>query len=919
VDELLRLEACTVDLQRRQLQRHDGERETLTEQEYGLLYYMSARPGRTIPRDELLEQVWGYSTRSVTRAIDVAVRRLRQKIEADPAHPRHLVSVRGVGYRFEGSLQGAPLEEPPAWAPAPSGLVGRGAELARAQALLSDPAGRRLVTLTGAPGVGKSRLLKQLQQRAYGSAALQGWTPCYVPLDTALPMEPVALAHAIAQALGRVPSQVTPLAQLAELLRRQGSLLLLLDDADRVVEPLASAIPGWLLAAPELRIVVSSRERLRLVEEVVVELGPLPAPQAVALLRERAEAVRTGWGAREAATLEQIAQRLDCNPLAIELAAARAEVLSPDELLRGLDERFRLLGGVHRARAERQATLYEAIAWSWSLLSGWEQSALAQCSVFSGSFSVAAAAAVVDVTGEPGAPWLLDQIQALVGRSLVERAETGSSQVRFRLAESIRDFARAKALEGGLLEAAATRHRDYYAELGESLLSQVHGTDGGRVLRLLHLDIDNLRTAFEQALGSSADVAARLMLALDTVFALRGPLSERQRLLDLALAASPSAPLRARLLLCRARVTALQGERALARQQAQEALGLAEQAGEPAALRYAWLTLGELCAQSGDLPSALAHAERSAQHAAAAGESWLEARAVRLLALVHDDLGQIEELGQDSERLLLLAQQTGDPILRVTALHQSGRHAIARGRYALALTRLAEAQKLAQELGDRHRELPVLMDLSRASLLAGELTDGLERLQEARELARVLGHQLQVLRAEANIGVVLALLDRGEEAVAPLERSLSGALGRAGEGGRRIGLALAHWQCGRLAVAQDLLQEAAEVARSQQAELCAARAHAYAAMVAAERGELASFERHAQQAEPLAAHGPAGGFVQAVGGYRLVLQGDREGARRTLLLLERLQVAGPVYSARTELVIGAELALAARRLRRFLG
>jgi predicted ATPase/DNA-binding winged helix-turn-helix (wHTH) protein len=919
VDELLRLEACTVDLQRRQLQRHDGGRETLTEQEYGLLCYMSARPGRTIPRDELLEQVWGYSTRSVTRAIDVAVRRLRQKIEADPAHPKHIVSVRSVGYRFEGSQLADLPEDEPLRAVPPSGLVGRRAELERAQALLMDPAGRRLVTLTGAPGVGKSRLLRQIQQQVYASSGLRGWAPCYVPLESALPMEPVALAHAIAQALGRVPSEVTPLAQLAELLSRQGPLLLLLDDADRVVEPLASAVAGWLTAAPELRILVSSRERLRLVEEAVVELGPLPLSEAVALLQERAAAVRAGWGDTEPSTLEQIVQRLDNNPLAIELAAARAEVLSPPELLRGLDERFRLLGGVHRARIERQATLYQAIDWSWSLLSGWEQSALAQCSVFSGSFSVAAAAAVVDVTDEPGAPWLLDQIQALVGRSLVERAGTDGSQVRFRLPESIRAFARAKALERGLLGATSDRHRDYYAELGESLLGQVHGQDGVRILRLLHLDTDNLRTAFEHALHTSPDLAARLMLALDTVFALRGPLSERQRLLDLALAASPAAPLQAKLLLCRARVTSLQGERALARTAAQAALELAEQVSDPATLRYAWLTMGEMCAQSGDLSSALAHAERSAQHAALAGEAWLEARAMRLLALVHGDLGHTDELGQSAERLLVLAQQTGDPILRVTALHQSGRHALARARYALGLTRLLEAQKLAQELGDRHRELPVVMDLSRASLLTGDLEGGLQRLHEGQRLARLLGHQVQILRAEANIGTVLALLARGEEAIGPLERSLAGGLGRAGEGGRLIGLALAHWQCERLAVAQDLLQEAAEVAGSQGARLCAARAHAYAAMVAAERGELGAFERHAPQAEPLAERGPAVAFVQAVAGCGHLLRGDREGARRALLQLEELEGTGLVYSERTELVIGAELALVARRLRRFIG
>jgi DNA-binding winged helix-turn-helix (wHTH) protein len=409
--QALRLEGCTVDLDRRQIRYPSRAGATLTEQEAGLLVYLAERSGRTVPRDELLERVWGYSTRAITRAIDVAVRRLRQKIELDPAAPRHVVAVRGVGYRFE-PLPDDPSADPVVREPAPrsaaptgvprprSSFVGRAPAVERLQALLGGPS--RLVTVSGSPGIGKSRLAVQV-------AATRDVQTLYCPFgaveDGGRWWAPIAEALALSWGPG---SAGDPVSARREIGRRLGAalgarapLLLVLDDADRVVAELADVAGDWLEAVPGLRILVTSRERLRIYGEAVVALDPLPPADGARLLLERAEAVRPGWGDADggAATATDIARRLDGNPLAIELAAARAELLSPAALLGGLEEHLSLLErGVREEGGPadpQRKSLHAAIDWSWALLSDDERSTLAQCSVFEGGFTLASGAAVV--------------------------------------------------------------------------------------------------------------------------------------------------------------------------------------------------------------------------------------------------------------------------------------------------------------------------------------------------------------------------------------------------------------------------------------------------------------------------------------------------------------------------------------------
>jgi tetratricopeptide (TPR) repeat protein len=289
----LHLEARTVDLAGRRV-RGGPREEALTETEAKLLAYLAAHPGRVIPRDELLAEVWGLKKAVVTRCVDTAVRRLRSKIEADPSEPRHLLKAHGSGYRFDprgGPVAAAPVDPAAADLPADLGRFhGREAELARIGRLLAD--GARLVVVTGPPGSGRSRLVREAARRHGGRFA------------------------------GGVRRSPAP------------GALVVLDGSDEIDAALGSGSAVLVAAAGP-----SGHP-----EENLVRIGPLDPSAAVALLRERT-------GAEHPADAELVVA-LDGLPLAIASAAARADVLAPPDLL-GRADRFRRLGPTFEASVRR--------------------------------------------------------------------------------------------------------------------------------------------------------------------------------------------------------------------------------------------------------------------------------------------------------------------------------------------------------------------------------------------------------------------------------------------------------------------------------------------------------------------------------------------------------------------------------------
>ncbi|MEZ4236454.1 MAG: hypothetical protein R3F59_09900 [Myxococcota bacterium] len=527
--------------------------------------------------------------------------------------------------------------------------------------------------------------------------------------------------------------------------------MLVLDDAEHLLSALAEVVGALLDGVGDLRILVTSRERLRLGGEVTVPLGGLARADAVRLFLERAGAVRPGWGEGEADTVAAVAAELDDNPLAIELAAGRAEVLDPPALLQALDERFALLGSARRDGEARQASLYRAIDWSWTLLPPELQRVLAVCGVFEDGFSAAAADAVLtddDVTGGETRQWALDQVQDLVSRSLVQVRSTAVGQVRFALASSIRAFAWAKAQERGEAELARARHAAWFVAMAQRR----------RTLRadVLLLDAGNLDAARAHARGEDA---AALALALDRVYEAYGPLDARLRVLTEALAQSPPPASAAALHLARARAACFAGsarwEEDLAR-----ALVLSAE-GDAAFEREALLARAELTHfVGGDVRAA---ARAAAERARREGDPRIEASALTLLSLVE---GTVEHVA----RLDDLLREVPDPLVQVEALHVLAFVAAGRGQPDRAVALCEEAVAVALAAGDRKQVAILQGSLGAILARAGRLEPALERMVAAAEGLRRIG----VLSSYsfANAALIALVLGRRAECAVLAERAL---------------------------------------------------------------------------------------------------------------------------------------------------
>ena len=375
----------------------------------------------------------------------------------------------------------------------------------------------KITTLVGTGGAGKTRLAIH-----FGIQELKRWAVLggvwFCDLCEARTKEDflVAVAGVLDVSLSDLDESDGPEGaqlRLGWALAGRGPVLLILDNFEQLEASTGTVLDSWLDMAPQLNLLVTSRRALRSSKEQVLHLDPLSTEDAVHLFEERAALVRPGFALNESAvpTVREIVTRLDCLPLAVELAAARAGLLSPEQILGRLSERFRLLS----SRQGGRTTLEGTIGWSWDLLDVQEQEALWQCTAFRGSFRIEAAEEVLDLRHYENSLWVLDILDALREKSLltVRRRRDRPDEVRFALLESIREFAIQKGESFSSSADLGARHATAVLNHAEECLERWNVYGDIDALEDLRLEEGNLLAVIDQRLAHSPSESGRAAIA----------------------------------------------------------------------------------------------------------------------------------------------------------------------------------------------------------------------------------------------------------------------------------------------------------------------------------------------------------------------------------------------------------------------
>ena len=601
-------------------------------------------------------------------------------------------------------------------------FVGRQAELTQIHELLS---GNRLVTLTGAGGAGKTRLAIQIAAQMAGEFADGVWSVDLAPIT-----DPELVPLTVARTLG-LPDQ--PGRSTMDTLTRfvaDRQMLVVLDNCEHLLDASASLVDALLGAAPGLTLLTTSREPIGVPGEVSWRMPSLSlTDEAIDLFTDRARHARPEFVVTDdnAATVGEICARLDGLPLAIELAAARVRALSPSEILESLHDRFRLLTGGARTAVRRQQTLRASVDWSHALLTEPERVLFRRLAVFQGGFDLDAAQTVAG-GGDVQRYHVLDQLTLLVDKSLVV-ADDSRGRTRYRLLETVRQYALEKLGKSGEADAVRARHRDHYTTMA-ALFDTPGGGDYEQRIEQADLEIDNLRAAFGWSReNSDIELASALASALQPLWLGRGRIREGRTWFDAVLADLDAqhpglAPaVRARALADRA-LLAIRMDAADSFDQAQQALAIARELDDPALLARTLTACGFIADQGYNVELAR--------------ECFAEAIG---LARVLDDRWRLSQI----LTMQAMGAYTGGDPRAVRAAAEEGRD-------------------LADAIGDKLNSRQCRFCLVSAQMMSGDLAGAVTQFGELAAEAEA-GHD-EISRLTGLVGQTMALAYRGELAAA---------------------------------------------------------------------------------------------------------------------------------------------------------
>ncbi|CAD5372472.1 putative Cyclin-dependent kinase [Rubrivivax sp. A210] len=715
-------------------------------------------------------------------------------------------------------------------------FVGREAELAEIQALLDASP---LVTVLGMGGMGKTRLTLQAAAHLLPRYPDGAWF-----VDLSVVTDPSLVVGAAARALAVFDEPGRPLLDTVCAWLKSRRVLLVLDNCEHVAAAAGELVDAILDRAPLAQVLASSRELLDVPGEQAYPIRPLPLPPreagaqtvldspAVRMFADRARAQQPDFAleAQETWLLFELVTRLEGIPLAIELAAARLRTMSIAEIVDGLDDRYELLAGGSRLLQRRQQTMRALVDWSYDLLDAEEQSVFVRLAVFAGGFDEDAVRAVC-AEGAVPAGRIAPLMVSLVQKSLVVREGEGAAR-RYRLLDTLRDYAREKLVECGGVGPTAMRHCAHYFELAKAAARGMQGAEQGRWVLRLDEELENLRAAIAAALAGTADavLAVKLAVALTSFWILRGHTGEGRELVQAALdlpAVQKSGLAKAWALYTGAALAESQGDHeaasrmlatclALRRQQGNpveiaatlstlslarlqagdaegasdceaEALNLFASVDDPRGQAIGWLHLGQISAWAGESESALDHLERAMGFARDIANREVEAECELTAADIHLRQGQPERARAAAQRSLQVCKAAGDRRGEASATWRLGRVELELGRSAAARPLLQQALREFQAFDTRAQMLGCMDDLALLELAGGVATAGLS-LATAADQAR---GRLKLRRSPWDEANWQARLQQGRARMAPADAEAAVRAGREWETEDAVNAALA--------------------------------------------------------------------------------------------------------------------------------
>jgi len=650
-----------------------------------------------------------------------------------------------------------------------SSFVGRERQLAELRRLLRRS---RLITLTGPGGSGKTRLALHLAADVLKHYPDGVWLVELAPLaDAKLLEQTVATACRITEKSKRPPVEA-----LVEGLASR-KVLLVLDGCEHMVDSCANLTSRLLRSCPKLTILVTSREPLGVPGEVIWRTPSLsvPAPEdssrpelvlaseAVRLYVERAQLVRPDFQLDESASapVAQICARLEGIPLAIELAASLAGMMTQQETLDRLGDRFRLLVGGSRTSLPRHQTLRQAVDWSYGLLSPAEKALFARLALFAGGFDLEAAEAVAPSADSGG---VLRVLSRLVDKSLIVAEPLGPKRTRYQMLDTIREYALEKLQQSDEADVRAL-HARHYVAWGSKAGAALRLGDQAHWLARIDEELPNIRLAFGWVLVEQPDAALRLAAAMGSYWHMRRQ-REGVQWLDLVLE-QPTSSLNARAaaLLQRSRINWRYGETAGPQRDAEECVELCRRLGLNDELTNALNILGLLRSSAGDWSGADRYQEQALELSRELGNQLGIASSLNNMALGASARGDNESAARMLEQALAASRSSGNRFVLATILDSVARVRLRSGETEAARALYREALSMSVELANSLNIVVCLEGLALLALADGDATRTVKLAAAANAVRTRLGNEATPdWTGEVNNGVVVARMKLGRQA-----------------------------------------------------------------------------------------------------------------------------------------------------------